>query len=96
LSDGEQIVADDVVVLFGYRPATDQSWFYGLALATDSEGYLEVDRNMETSARGVFAVGDISSPAHPCIATAIASGTMAAREIGRQLADTGALAGNQR
>jgi thioredoxin reductase len=96
LSDVEEIVADDVVVLFGYRPATDQSWFSGLALATDSEGYLEVDRNMETSARGVFAVGDISNPAHPCIATAIASGTMAAREIVRRLADADALAGNQR
>jgi thioredoxin reductase (NADPH) len=86
LSGGEEIETDDVVVLFGYRPASDQSWLSGLALTTDSEGYLEVDGDMETSERGVFAVGDIVNPAHPCIATAIASGTMAAREIGRRLA----------
>jgi thioredoxin reductase len=86
LSGGEQIEADDVLVLFGYRPATDQPWLPALALATDAAGYLEVDGNMETSVSGVFAVGDIGNPAHPCIATAIASGTMAAREIGRRLA----------
>jgi thioredoxin reductase len=40
---------------------------------------------METSCRGVFAVGDIANPAHPNIATAIASGTVAAREIQRRL-----------
>jgi thioredoxin reductase len=52
----------------------------------DAHGYLEVDRNMETSCRGVFAAGDVANPAHPCIATAIASGTIAAREIQRRFA----------
>jgi thioredoxin reductase len=85
LSGGEEIETEDVVVLFGYRPATDQAWLSGLALATDADGYLGADGNMETSCRGVFAVGDIANPAHPCIATAIASGTMAARTIGRRL-----------
>jgi thioredoxin reductase (NADPH) len=41
---------------------------------------------METSCRGVFAVGDVANPAHPCIATAIGSGTMAARRIQKLLA----------
>jgi len=45
-----------------------------------------VDGNMETSCRGVFAVGDVSNPAHPCIATAIASGAVAARTIEKRLA----------
>jgi hypothetical protein len=31
-------------------------------------------------------MGDVANPRHPCIATAIASGTMAAREIQRRLA----------
>jgi thioredoxin reductase len=31
-------------------------------------------------------VGDVANPAHPCIATAIASGTVAARQIGKRLA----------
>jgi thioredoxin reductase len=41
---------------------------------------------METSCRGVFAVGDVANPAHPCIATAIGSGTVAARAIEKRLA----------
>jgi thioredoxin reductase len=41
---------------------------------------------METSSRGVFAIGDVDNPAHPCIATAIAGGTMAAREMQKRLA----------
>jgi thioredoxin reductase len=47
---------------------------------------------METSCHGLFAVGDISNPVHPCIATAIATGTMAAREIQKRLAHSDALA----
>jgi thioredoxin reductase len=86
LSDGSAIEADHVVVLFGYRPNTDQPWLSELTLAKDPNGYLTVDGNMETSCRGIFAAGDIANPVHPCIATAVAGGTMAAREIQRRLA----------
>ena len=86
LHGGGEIEADHVVLLFGYRPNTNEPWLAELALATDALGYLAVDGNMETSCRGVFAVGDVSNPAHPCIATAIGSGTVAARAIERRLA----------
>jgi thioredoxin reductase (NADPH) len=86
LDDGDRIEADHVLLLFGYRPNSDQDWMVGLALAQDRKGYLTVDANMETSCPGVFAVGDIANANHPCIATAIGSGTMAARELGRRLA----------
>jgi thioredoxin reductase (NADPH) len=86
LDDGTDIEVDHVILLLGYQPNTDEPWLAGLALGKDANGYLEVDGNMETSCRGVFAVGDAANPAHPCIATAIASGTMAAREIQRRLA----------
>jgi len=86
LSDGGAIEVDHVVVLFGYRPNSDQPWLTELALAKDANGYLIVDGNMETSCRGIFAIGDIANPVHPCIATAIAGGTMAAREVQRRLA----------
>jgi thioredoxin reductase len=85
LAGGGELEADHVVLLFGYRPNTDAPWLAGLALDQDAGGYLIVDGNMETSCRGVFAIGDISKPAHPCIATAIASGTIAARTIQRRL-----------
>jgi thioredoxin reductase len=86
LDGGGAIEVDHVVLLFGYRPNTNEPWLAELALATDALGYLRVDGNMETSCRGVFAVGDVSNPAHPCIATAIASGTVAARTIEQRLA----------
>lgn len=84
LSDGGDLEVDHVVLLFGYRPNAGEPWLAPLALETDHNGYLVVDGNMESSCRGVFAVGDIAIPAHPCIATAIGSGTMAAREIQRR------------
>ena len=86
LQDGGAIEVDHVVLLFGYRPNTNEPWLAELALATDALGYLVVDGNMETSCRGVFAVGDVANPAHPCIATAIGSGTVAARAIEKRLA----------
>jgi thioredoxin reductase len=81
LDDGGAIAADRVVLLFGYQPNTDLPWLGELALATDARGYVVIDNNTETSCRGIFAVGDLSNSAQPCIATALASGTMAARQI---------------
>jgi len=85
LDGGGNLEVDHVVLLFGYRPNTDDPWLAELAPDKDAHGYLTVDGNMETSCRGVFAVGDVANPVHPCIATAIAGGTMAAREIQRRL-----------
>jgi thioredoxin reductase (NADPH) len=86
LDDGGEIAVDRVALLFGYQPNSDEPWLGALAPATDARGYIVVDGNMETSCRGLFAVGDISNPMHPCIATAIAAGTMAARAIQQRLA----------
>jgi thioredoxin reductase len=86
LGGGGELEVDHVVLLLGYRPSTDEPWLAALALEKDADGYLIVDGNKETSCRGVFAVGDVSNPVHPCIVTALASGTMAAREIQRRLA----------
>ena len=66
LNDGGEITVDHVVLLFGYRPNTSEPWIAELALEKDPRGYLVVDGNMETSRRGVFAVGDVANPAHPC------------------------------
>jgi thioredoxin reductase (NADPH) len=85
LNAGEQIEVDDVVLLLGYRPNTDASWIAELAIERDARGYIVVDGNMETSCSGTFAVGDVANPRHPCIATAVGSGTKAAREIASRL-----------
>jgi len=86
LNDGRAIDAEHVVLLFGYRPNTNEASLAELAPATDPLGYLVVDGNMETSCRGVFAAGDVAHPAHPSIATALASGAIAARQIAKRLA----------
>ena len=86
LDNGDEIAVDRVVLLFGYRPNTDQSWLAELAPETDARGYVVVDGNAETSCRGLFAVGDVANPLHPCIPTAIAAGTVAARHIQKLLA----------
>jgi len=86
LHGGGEIEAEHLVLLFGYRPNTDEPWLAELAPATDARGYLVVDGNMETSCRGAFAVGDVANPAHPCIATALARGAIAARQIAKRLA----------
>jgi len=86
LDNGERFEADHVLLLLGYRPNGDAPWMAKLGLARDGRGYIVVDRNMETSCPGVFAVGDVGNPAHPSIAVAIASGAVAAREIARRLA----------
>jgi len=85
LSGGSDLEVDHLVLLFGYQPNSGDPWLSELAPATDANGYLCVDGNMETSCPGIFAVGDVANPRHPCTATAIAAGTMAAREIGKRL-----------
>ena len=84
LGDSRALVVDHVILTLGYEPNTRAPWIDGLRLAKDPDGYLTVDGNAETSCRNVFAVGDVANPAHPCTATAIAMGTMAAREIQRR------------
>ncbi len=85
LNDGTTIEADQVVLLLGYRPNTHEPWLTELALRQSDDGHLLVDGNMETSCPGLFAVGDVANPVHPCVATALAGGTMAAREIAKRL-----------
>jgi thioredoxin reductase (NADPH) len=86
LNDGREIDADHVVLLFGYRPNTNELWLAELGPAIDALDYLVVDDSMETSCRGVFAAGDVANPAHPSIASALASGAIAARQIAKRLA----------
>ena len=91
LNDGSHLEVDHILLLLGYRPNAREPWLSDLPLETDARGYFIVDGNMETSCWGVFAVGDVANPVHPCTATAIASGTMAAREIQKRLTRHGAM-----
>lgn len=73
-------------VLTGYLPNTD---FLVTALAQnlaaslqfDARGYLRADPLGRTGCPGLYAVGDVANPHHPCVVSAISSGAAAARAI---------------
>lgn len=52
----------------------------------DKAGYIIVEPNsMRSSEAFVYAIGDISDPINPCVATAVARGTIAARAIEKDM-----------
>ena len=74
-----QILAvDAMLVRIGVEPNTRQ--FRG-RLKMDEHGYLEVDRNGETSIKGVFAAGDVANPLAPTVSSAAGMGATAAKAI---------------
>ena len=63
----EQLEADMVLVTVGRVPAADM----GLAeagIAVDRRGWITVDDNLQTSAPGVYAIGDILGPSRVMLA----------------------------
>jgi thioredoxin reductase len=53
------------------------------SLRRNERGYIEVDSDGRTSIDGVYAAGDVCNEQHPCVATALAAGTIVARTIER-------------
>jgi 3-phenylpropionate/trans-cinnamate dioxygenase ferredoxin reductase subunit len=62
LTDGSRIASDMVVAGVGAVPRIELAAAAGLTLR---DGGVEVDSKLETSARGVFAAGDIATAWHP-------------------------------
>jgi thioredoxin reductase len=83
LSDGTVVETTSVLLMLGYEPNTADivSVLTEEKPLLDSQGYLLVDKNCQTSLSGVYGIGDVSNPTHPCTATALAMGTMAARHL---------------
>jgi thioredoxin reductase (NADPH) len=76
----------------GFVPNTElwRGWTPGMEL--DAAGYIRADQDCKTSVPRLWAAGDICNPVHPCVATAVALGTMAARDIEKTLReDRGAI-----
>lgn len=69
---------DAVIFAVGRRPSTDGLGLESVGIETDARGYVPVDRYQETSAAGVFAVGDVTGQAEL---------TPVAIAAGRRLAD---------
>jgi len=62
LDDGTRVGADALLVAAGRIPNGDRMNLGAAGIATHSDGRIEVDRFQRTSAEGVFALGDVSSP----------------------------------
>jgi thioredoxin reductase (NADPH) len=79
-SSGEtQTLAVDALLLrIGVEPNTES---FRERLKIDERGYIEVDRNGETSVRGVFAAGDVANPLAPTVSSAAGMGATAAKAI---------------
>ncbi|WP_030847958.1 mycothione reductase [Streptomyces sp. NRRL F-4474] len=62
LDDGSTAEADTLLVAVGRIPNSDRLDLEAAGVATHDDGRVIVDRHQRTSAEGVFALGDISSP----------------------------------
>jgi thioredoxin reductase (NADPH) len=66
--------ATGVFIFIGHDP---NSGFLGNAVETDDHGYIAVDERLQTSAKGVFAAGEIMDPVWRQVATSVGQGCMA-------------------
>ncbi|MHB8681145.1 MAG: dihydrolipoyl dehydrogenase [Acidimicrobiales bacterium] len=57
--DGQSVTVDAVVVSVGRRPLSDGLLAEGTGVTIDERGFVVVDEHMQTSAPGVYAVGDL-------------------------------------
>ncbi|MGB8406057.1 MAG: mycothione reductase [Mycobacterium sp.] len=62
LDDGQTLVADALLVATGRVPNGDLLDVEHAGVELDDDGYVVVDEYQRTTARGIFALGDVSSP----------------------------------
>jgi mycothione reductase len=63
LSDGSTVRADLLLVATGRVPNSDDLGLETVGIQTYEDGLIKVDRSMRTQAPGVWALGDVCSPA---------------------------------
>lgn len=57
--ESKQIKADYCLIAIGRRPYTDNLGLDKAGIELDEKGRIKVDKNLETTAKGVYAVGDV-------------------------------------
>jgi pyruvate/2-oxoglutarate dehydrogenase complex dihydrolipoamide dehydrogenase (E3) component len=60
LVDGDELVANDILVAVGREPATDRLRLDAAGVETDDEGFIEVDEYLRTTAEHTWAAGDVA------------------------------------
>lgn len=81
---GEESIhkTDGVFIFIGHTPNTE---LFAGQLELDQEGYIEIDKNMETSVPGVFAAGEVADPDFRQVITSAGMGAAAAIQATRYL-----------
>ena len=75
---------DRVLVFYGWQPNAE--FLSDIPVKRDVRGFLEVDPSTaQTSVSGLYAIGEVTQRMHPCVATAMADGVVAAKAIERSL-----------
>ena len=59
LSDGSTVAADRLLVATGRTPATGGLGLAEIGVELDDSGHVNVDKHLETSVEGIYAVGDV-------------------------------------
>jgi len=64
LEDGREgaFDAEKVLVTVGRRPNSDQIGLETTGVKTDSHGFIQVDKKMQTNVPGIYAIGDVVGP----------------------------------
>jgi thioredoxin reductase len=79
---------DLILVFYGWEPQTD--FADALRLQRDARGYIHTDfATAQSSAPGVYAIGEVANRMHPCVVTSMADGVVAAKAIQAELEKSG-------
>lgn len=78
LDSGDSLEVDGLFVYIGFVPSTEFAKELGI---TNENGYIMVNKDYETSIKGIYAVGDIINKKIYQISTAVADGTLAVTNI---------------
>ena len=64
MEDGKETAfdADKVLVTVGRRPNSDQIGLEASGVTTDSHGFIQVSKRMQTNVAGIYAIGDVVGP----------------------------------
>ncbi|HAH25384.1 MAG TPA: thioredoxin-disulfide reductase [Prolixibacteraceae bacterium] len=78
----KKLVSDGVFIFIGMKPNVE---LFKNKLQLDQWGYIKTNEDMQTSVKGVYAVGDVISKKYRQITTAVADGTIAAIAIAKDM-----------
>lgn len=64
LEDGKEASydSDKVLVTVGRRPNSDKIGLEKVGVKTDAQGWIQVDKRLQTNVPGIYAIGDVTGP----------------------------------